>query len=169
MASLITDDNTTYAQQMVDNFPSCTFHSESVSCPTCGYLDTHSPEKFSNKVCVPTTGPVKPILVSLDERTSLTFPDEMTDAERAATGSNLVRCQGSDDTCDLCGSPCQQSAGSMWYQLTGWDHVHIKCWKNACLVYHTEFLEAPLRLRPNTLGNFIRFLENWSRANLKCV
>ena len=68
--------------------------------------------------------------------------DNMSAAEFVASGCNISRCQTvATENCAICFESCQEQAGQMWNQLTGWRFVHLGCWQNLCLRYHEEYLE----------------------------
>ena len=131
------------------------------TCPTCGVSASFFEfRNFENKICIPSIGPAKP------ERNLTRFGVElhfnynnMTREEINSTGGNLARCQAvATENCAICFESCQEQAGYMWNQLTGWRFIHLGCWQNLCLRYHEEYLE-PNNL-VNTLGNWIKFLED---------
>jgi len=136
----------------------------SLSCPTCGVMDSFTMRDYSHKVCIPTKGPSCP---QVTEFSGLQFPDSRG-AEDVATGSNLARSTGQGVfVCGICGeNNCQESAAKQWYQLTGWEFVHMGCWKTLCLKYHTEFLKRDGKTWQNTLGCFIMFLETQWRLKI---
>lgn len=136
------------------------------TCPTCGVAASFFEFKnVENNICVPSIGPAKPKVYYEDWGDSRVTrymhfdTDNMSAAEFVASGCNISRCQTvATENCAICFESCQEQAGQMWNQLTGWRFVHLGCWQNLCLRYHEEYLE-PNNL-VNTLGNWIKFLED---------
>lgn len=135
------------------------------SCPTCGVYDSFSGPSggWEHKICVPSIGPAKPRRIQdvfgSEGGMNLHFDmEEMTPAERVATGGNISRCQTvCTGDCALCMQPCQEQAPPQWEQFTGWDWCCNGCWQHLCWRYHTEYLEPNGYV--NTLGRFLVFLE----------
>ena len=119
------------------------------SCPSCGVLGSNC--RWDNVIAIPIQAPDKPSQEGF-------FPIAHTSAALHATGINIPRSTNDEHTCGVCKLPCNNFAGSQWYQLTKWDSCHQKCWVGTCACYH-ESLNGPSGPRPSTLGSFITFLE----------
>jgi len=114
------------------------------SCPTCGVLGRNC--RWYNTIAIPTHAPDKP--------SGSLFPIANSSASLHATGINLPRSTNGEHTCGVCKHPCNEFAGSQWYQLTKWESCHQKCWVGTCACYHES-----LNGCPGALGTFITFLE----------
>ena len=145
--------------QNLTTMPNISTDSKAI-CPTCGTKSMWSNQNYDHQICLPSIGPAKPKVNNDDSYMQMYFDtDNMTAAERVATGCNISRCQTiTTDNCALCFHPCQEQSGSMWNQFTGWKFVHMHCWQDLCLRYHEDYLE-PNNL-VNTLGNWLKFLED---------
>ena len=132
-------------------------------CPTCGVHSAWTNADYSHRICVPSIGPAKPVRIQdvfgSETGHNLHFNmEEMSAAERVATGGNIFRCQTvCTGNCALCMNPCQEQGPSQWRQFTGWDWCCNYCWKDLCWRYHAEYLEPNGHV--NTLGRFLVFLE----------
>ena len=132
-------------------------------CPTCGVHSAWTNADYSHRICLPSIGPVKPRTIQdvfgSEGGMNLHFDvEEMSPAERVATGGNISRCQTvCTGTCALCFRACQEQAPPQWKQFTGWDWCCNGCWQHLCWRYHTEYLEPNGYV--NTLGRFLVFLE----------
>jgi len=140
--------------------------SENACCPTCGVHDSFAGRghlHWEHKICLPSTGPAKPDRIQdvfgSEGGVNLHFrTEDMTPAERVASGGNIFRCQTvCTGNCALCFQPCQEQGPPQWKQFTGWDWCCNYCWKELCWRYHTEYLEPNGHV--NTLGRFLVFLE----------
>ena len=134
-------------------------------CPTCGVHDTFVGRSsgWKHKICLPSIGPAKPRRIQDvfgGGPMNLHFDvEEMSPAERVATGGNISRCQTiCTGNCALCFRACQEQAPPQWKQFTGWDWCCNGCWQHLCWRYHTEYLEPNGYV--NTLGRFLVFLED---------
>ncbi len=106
------------------------------SCPTCGVLGSNC--SWDNTVTIPTHAPDKP---------SESFPNAHFPVVHTAKYALGL-------TCGVCKHPCNETAGSQWYQLTKWKSCHEECWIGTCACYHES-----LNGRDGALGSFITFLE----------
>jgi len=135
-------------------------------CPTCGVYDVFygNNQNWEHQICVPSIGPAKPRRIQdvfgSEGGMNLHFDmDNMTPAERVATGGNMFRCQTvCTGNCALCMNPCQEQGPSQWKQFTGWEWCCHGCWQDLCWRYHTDYLEPNGYV--NTLGRFLVFLED---------
>ncbi len=136
---------------------------ENKCCPTCGVHSAWTNVDYSHRICLPSIGPAKPVRVQdvfgSETGHNLHFHmNEMTPAERVATGGNIFRCQTvCTGNCAICMQPCQEQGPQQWRQFTGWEWCCNYCWKDLCWRYHTEYLEPNGHV--NTLGRFLVFLE----------
>ena len=135
-------------------------------CPTCGVYDVFygNNQNWEHQICLPSTGPAKPDRIQdvfgSEGGMNLHFRmDDMTPAERVATGGNMFRCQTvCTGNCALCMNPCQEQGPSQWKQFTGWEWCCHGCWQDLCWRYYTDYLEP--NGYHNTLGRFLVFLED---------
>ena len=133
-------------------------------CPTCGVIESHflqsgSSNRWKHVIAIPTIGPACPEEMGEASRMWSHFPTDMNPALHYATGTDICRWRNVKEevTCGICMErECQDTAGSQWYQLTGWDACHMRCWKDLCKTYHAWLSED---VKVNTLGNWITFLE----------
>lgn len=140
---------------------------ENRTCPTCGIYDSWCGirKSWDHQICVPSIGPAKPRRIKMEYEGNTWWDyhfdmENMTPAERVASGGNMFRTVGINDPDQLCAismQPCQEKGPTQWKQFTGWEWCSIGAWQNLCWRYHTEYLEPNGYV--NTLGRFLVFLE----------
>lgn len=122
-------------------------------------------DDLAHRLIIPTIGPAKPrrIRMEYDDKVWYNYHfdvENMTPAERVATGGNMFRtvavCEP-DQLCALSMQPCQEKGPTQWKDYTGWEWCSIGAWQELCWRYHTEYLEPNGYV--NTLGRWLVFLE----------
>ena len=124
-----------------------------------------SPTNLAHKsytIEIPMIGPGKPVRCYYNEEGfeyDLHFPVFTNRKLARATGCNIARCVAICERvmcCGLCNEGyCQEKAGSMWYDITDWNYVHMKCWKLLSERYYDYLREVQ---EHNTLINWLLFL-----------
>lgn len=124
-----------------------------------------SRDELEHRVIIPTIGPAKPRRIRMEYDDEVWFDyhfdvDNMTPAERVATGGNMFRSvamNSPEHLCALSMQPCQEKGPTQWKDYTGWEWCSIGAWQDLCWRYHTEYLEPNGYV--NTLGRWLVFLE----------
>ncbi len=129
------------------------------------FLDSDNPMNLAHEtytIEIPMIGPGRPERHYYDQEGfeyHLHFPVFTNRKLATATGCNIVRCVAYADEnmrCGICNEGyCQEKAGSMWYNITDWNYVHLHCWKLLCERYYGYLRETG---NHNTLSNWILFL-----------
>ena len=122
-------------------------------------------DDLAHRLIIPTIGPAKPRRIRMEYDDNVWYDyhfdvENMTPAERVATGGNMFRTVAVCEPGQLCAlsmQPCQEKGPTQWKDYTGWEWCKIGAWQELCWRYHTEYLEPNGHV--NTLGRWLVFLE----------